>query len=141
MPRRLRCADGGYVYHVLNRAVGRATLFQKSGDYAAFEKIIRHAWNRSAMPRRASAAMTKQWHRVQETGVPWLRPWPVAAPEDWTAYVNRPETDGELVALRRSVVRGAPLGDAAWQQRTAQRLGLESALRNRGRQRKQESDK
>jgi hypothetical protein len=37
MPRRLRCADGGYVYHVLNRAVGRATLFKKEGDYAAFE--------------------------------------------------------------------------------------------------------
>ena len=31
MPRRLRCADGGYVYHVLNRAVGRATLFHKAG--------------------------------------------------------------------------------------------------------------
>ncbi len=26
MPRRLRCAEAGYVYHVLNRAVGRATL-------------------------------------------------------------------------------------------------------------------
>ena len=27
MPRRLRPATGGYVYDVLNRAVGRATLF------------------------------------------------------------------------------------------------------------------
>ena len=43
MPRRLRCASGGFVYHVLNRAVGRATLFDKPGDYHAFEKVLRQA--------------------------------------------------------------------------------------------------
>ena len=32
MARRTRCADAGYVYHVLNRAVGRATLFEKQAD-------------------------------------------------------------------------------------------------------------
>ena len=32
---------GGYVYHVLNRAVGRATLFYQEGDYAAFENTLR----------------------------------------------------------------------------------------------------
>ena len=44
MARRTRCSDAGYVYHVLNRAVGRATLFAKSADYAAFEKVLRQAW-------------------------------------------------------------------------------------------------
>ena len=34
---------GGYVYHVLNRAVGRATLFYQEGDYAAFENTLRAA--------------------------------------------------------------------------------------------------
>jgi putative transposase len=43
MPRRLRCNTGGYAYHVLNRAVDRATLFHKDGDYAAFEKVLRQA--------------------------------------------------------------------------------------------------
>jgi REP-associated tyrosine transposase len=43
MPRRPRCNTGGYVYHALNRAVGRATLFHKEGDYAAFEKVLRQA--------------------------------------------------------------------------------------------------
>jgi hypothetical protein len=43
MPRRLRCNTGGYAYHALNRAVGRATLFHKDGDYAAFEKALRQA--------------------------------------------------------------------------------------------------
>ena len=43
MPRRPRCNMGGYVYHVLNRAVGRATLFYQEGDYAAFENTLRAA--------------------------------------------------------------------------------------------------
>jgi hypothetical protein len=38
----MRCADGVYVYHILNRAVGRATLFHQSSDHAAFERIVRH---------------------------------------------------------------------------------------------------
>ncbi len=81
------------------------------------------------------------WHRTQETCVPWLTPWPVAVPDGWTAYVNRPETELELAALRRSVVRGAPYGDDGWQQRTAARLGLESSLRDRGRPVKDVEDK
>ena len=49
MARRTRCSDAGYVYHVLNRAVGRATLFVKPADYAAFEKVLRQAWERTGM--------------------------------------------------------------------------------------------
>lgn len=68
----------------------------------------------------------------------WLLPmedWPVDAPAKWTAFVNRAETEGELDALRLSVKRGRPYGDAKWQQRTAKRLELESTMRPRGRQR------
>jgi putative transposase len=38
----------------------------------------------------------------------------------------------ELEALRRSVQRGRPYGASQWQQRTAERLGLESAYRSAG---------
>jgi putative transposase len=54
-------------------------------------------------------------------------------PENWLEYVNRVETESELAALRRSVVRGAPFGDDVWQQQTAVVLRLESALRRPGR--------
>jgi hypothetical protein len=43
MGRPLRAAEGGYVYHVLNRANARLTLFEKDGDYAAFEKVLAQA--------------------------------------------------------------------------------------------------
>ena len=43
MGRPLRAADGGYVYHALNRAAGRHTLLAKDGDYEAFERVLAEA--------------------------------------------------------------------------------------------------
>ncbi len=64
MPRRLRCNSGGYVYHALNRAVGRATLFHKDGDYAAFEKALREAKAWQPMRLLAYCLMPNHWHLV-----------------------------------------------------------------------------
>src|SRR5437773_11604875 len=64
MSRRIRCSDGGYVHHVLNRAVGRATLFRKEADYVAFEKILREAWERFDMRLLAYLVMPNHWHLV-----------------------------------------------------------------------------
>jgi putative transposase len=36
-------ATGGYVYHALNRAVGRSTIFEKVDDYAALEAVLEEA--------------------------------------------------------------------------------------------------
>ena len=43
LPRRPRVATGGYVYHALNRGVGRSTIFETVGDYAAFEQVLEEA--------------------------------------------------------------------------------------------------
>jgi putative transposase len=220
MPRRLRFADGGYVYHALNRAVGRDTLFAKDGDYAAFVKVLRQAqewlpvrllaycvmpnhWHLVLWPRRdgelseflrwLTVTHTQRWHahrhtagtgplyqgrfksfpvqaddhlltvlryvernplranlvpraqdwrwsslgqRTQGTVGPLLDEGPVPLPAGWAAEVDRPMTAGELDAVRRSVVRGAPYGQEGWREQTARSLGLESSLRPRGRPRK-----
>ena len=219
MARRRRCSDGGYVYHVLNRAVGRATIFDQSPDYVAFEKILRQAWERTGMRLVAYAILPNHWHlvvwpehdgdlsryaqwltvthvrrwhahhhsqgtgplyqgrfrsfpvqedehyfrlcryvernarranlvlraeqwrwcslwqRCHETGLPWLHTGPLSLPEQWVESVNQPETEAELEAIRRSVLRGGPYGDERWQEQTAKALGLESALRAVGRPR------
>jgi hypothetical protein len=49
MPRRPRFASAGFVFHVLNRAVARATFFRKDGDYAALEKVLREAYDEVAL--------------------------------------------------------------------------------------------
>lgn len=64
MPRRLRFASGGYVYHVLNRAVGRATLFRKASDYAAFEKILNQAFEFQPIRLLAYGLLPNHWHLV-----------------------------------------------------------------------------
>ena len=61
----------------------------------------------------------------------FLHPWPVPLPQDWVALVNRPQTEAELAAVRRSVGRGCPFGSEAWQRQTAERLGLGYTLRTR----------
>lgn len=224
MPRRLRCADGGYVYHVLNRAVGRSPLFQKDGDYAAFEKALCEAldwqptrlltyclmpnhWHLVVWPQQGgelsefmrwlTVTHTQRWHAhhgtsgtgplyqgrfkafpIQEDehyfGVcryvernalranlvvraeDWrwsrigrdadaglskrLSAGPLPLPANWSALVNNPQTEAELSALRRSVVRSSPYGGDSWASMTAKALGLESSLRPRGRPKKDLSD-
>ena len=73
------------------------------------------------------------WHRVRGNESGLLDEGPIALPRDWRRHVERPQTEAELEALRRSVVRGAPFGAASWQEAAVQRLGLQSNLRARGR--------
>jgi putative transposase len=224
MPRYARQAPGGIVYHVLNRAVARLPLFEKPGDYDAFERVLMLAHEKFPLHIFAYALMPNHWHFVlqprhdgeltdfcrwlththtmrwhahyhtsgtghlyqgrfkafpveaddhfytvcryvernplradlvrradhwrwtslwrrlhadQQTR-PLLSEWPLAMPENWLALVQEPQTDAELAAIRRSVVRNCPFGSAVWQQRTAKRLALEHTLRARGRPKKKE---
>ena len=68
MPRRPRAATGGIVYHALNRAVGRMTLFEKEADYAAFERVLDDVYRRLPMRLLAYCLMPNHWHLV-----PWPR--------------------------------------------------------------------
>jgi putative transposase len=61
---------------------------------------------------------------------------PVPLGRNWLAQVHRPQTMAELLDIRQSVLRGRPYGNAAWQQKTAARMGLEFTFRPRGRPRK-----
>ena len=43
MGRPHRAAEGGFAYHVLNRANARMTIFADEADYEAFEKVLLQA--------------------------------------------------------------------------------------------------
>lgn len=66
----------------------------------------------------------------------WFSLGPVPRGRDWLRHVAEPQTEAELLALRRSVNRGTPFGSESWQKRTIAKLGLESTLRPRGRPRR-----
>ena len=72
-----------------------------------------------------------------EARPPWMEPAWLERPGDWLAGVNAVEDEKELAGVRRSVIRGAPFGEEGWVKRTAWLLELESALRPRGRPRKE----
>ncbi|QDT40171.1 hypothetical protein Pan241w_02270 [Gimesia alba] len=77
------------------------------------------------------------WARQQKTAAPeWLAtPKNPRLPRNWRALVNKPQTDAELAALRKCIVRGTPFGNEKWTSNTAKRLSLESTTRPRGRPR------
>src|SRR5690348_16103632 len=64
MGRPLRVSQGGFVYHVLNRANARLPLFHKDSDYAAFERILAEAKARVPMRVLAWCVMPNHWHLV-----------------------------------------------------------------------------
>jgi len=57
----------------------------------------------------------------------------VDPPTHHLEWVNEPLTDAELKAVRACVARGRPYGEESWQLQTAERLGLQSTFRERGR--------
>lgn len=222
MGRPLRAAQGGYVYHVLNRANARMKIFRKDADYEAFEAVLAEAVERTETRLLAYCVMPNHWHLVvwpREDGelsrfvgwltlthtqrwhahrgsigsghvyqgrfksfpiaadehfytvaryvernparagmvrraekwrwgslYRWLRgsaedkallaKWPLPRKSAWVEHVNRALSEGELASVRRSIERGNPFGDPRWTKRIADRLGLESTLRPRGRPRK-----
>src|SRR5262245_7719318 len=64
MGRPVRTAPGGYVYHVLNRAVARLAIFEKASDYAAFEHVLQQAVARTRMRLLSYCVMPNHWHLV-----------------------------------------------------------------------------
>ncbi len=63
MPRTARRTPGGYVYHVLNRGVGRRTIFEKDHDYEAFEHIMGECLDQHPGVRLLTyCLMPNHWH-------------------------------------------------------------------------------
>jgi len=65
MGRPLRSSLGGFVYHVLNRGNGRATIFHKDGDYEAFERVLAQSLRHvPGMRLVAYCLIPHHWHLV-----------------------------------------------------------------------------
>jgi putative transposase len=67
MGRPKRADDGGLIYHVLNRANARMTIFDNDGDLEVFERV---------------------WEEAIERADKWLSAWPLERPGSWVELVN-----------------------------------------------------
>ena len=66
-PRRVDVA--GYVYHAVNRSVGRRRLFRGEADFLAFERVLAEAVERSrgGVELLAYCVMGNHWHLAVRT--------------------------------------------------------------------------
>jgi len=62
MARSKRIDQPTYVYHVFNRAVRKAQLFESPGDYREFELLLKAARTRVPMRILAYCLMPTHWH-------------------------------------------------------------------------------
>jgi putative transposase len=62
MPRPRRAAEGGLIYHALNRATARLAIFDSDDDYAAFERVLAQAVARHDMRLLAYCLMPNHFH-------------------------------------------------------------------------------
>ncbi len=97
----------------------RAKLVEKAAD-----------WRWSSLFRRQNPGENSDSAEIA------LAPWPIERPADWTRRIQTPQSEKELAALRTSVNKGRPFGDAPWQAATTRRLRLESSHRGAGRPKK-----
>ena len=74
-----------------------------------------------------------RWLQPVEPAPAILSSWPIPRLPHWLDKVNQPLTEPELAAVRHCAQRGTPFGEPAWIDAAAQRLGLTSTLRPRGR--------
>ena len=64
MARIARVAPGGWIYHVVNRSVGRMRMLKSKKDFAAFERIIMEAHERCPLRILSYCVMGNHWHFV-----------------------------------------------------------------------------
>ena len=64
MGRANRADVAGGIYHMLNRANRRDTIFRKDADYQAFESVLEEALERCELRLYSYSVMPNHWHFV-----------------------------------------------------------------------------
>ena len=113
----------------------------ESSDYRGLGTVIRYVKRNALRANLMRRAEAWPWGSLAPERESYLHRGPCLRGEEWQAYVNRPQSEAELKALRQSGSRGTPFGGSRWQRVTVSRLGLESTLRPRGRPKKKTSKK
>jgi putative transposase len=84
--------------------------------------VERNACRASLVERAQDWRWSSLWQRQNNADATWLSEWPVPEPRNWIEFLESPQTEAELQALRESVRRDRPFGDAEWQSRVLQEM-------------------
>jgi hypothetical protein len=113
----------------------RDRLVRWRSVYRVARDVERNALRAGWVERAEAWRWCRLWRRI--AGRPaqqhLLSLWPVPYPKDWVKFVNAPQTEAEVAAIRRCVLRGQPYEREEWIERTAKQLGLARISHERGR--------
>ena len=149
MGRMLRWVTATHTqrYHAHYQTAGEGHLYQSRfksfpiQDDAHFLVVCRYVERnalRAGLVRKAQVweyGSLWRWLQRPEPEPKLLSPWPIRRSTDWVRHVNRALSARALDEVRRSVQRDRPFGDEDWTTSLADRLGLWSTIRPRGRPR------
>ena len=135
-------------WHAAHHTIGHGHLYQ--GRYksflceedARFIQLVRHV---ERNPLRANLVQRAEqwrwgsaWRRTK--GSPkqknLLDEWPVSISRGYVTLLNEPQSEDEVDAMRRAVIRGNPYGSDTWTEKIIKKFKLETTVRPRGRPRK-----
>src|SRR5436190_5566675 len=123
-------------WHRAHGTVGSGPLYQ--GRFKSFpietddhfftvcRYVERNPLRANLVSRAENWRWSSLWQWRHERGDVSLSGWPLPRSMHWLEYVNAVETEAELAALRRSVLRGTPFGNGPWRRETADRLGIKT---------------
>ena len=135
-------------WHVAHKTVGSGHLYQ--GRYKSFivEKndyfyillryIERNSLRANLVTKAEDWQWSSLWRRAKGTQEQkeLLSDWPVDRIDNYLKFVNTPQTEDEIEALKYSVDKGKPLGSDKWIERIINRFNLGATIRRRGRPKK-----
>ena len=107
----------------------------QTNDYliTACRYVERNALTSFLVPKAEEWQWSSLYSRCNSRYVIPLHEWPILRPEDWIKLVNQPQTQSEVLALKKALQKGTPFGSKEWQERIADDLGLQKTLRPQGR--------
>lgn len=132
-------------WHAHYKAVGYGHLYQgrfksfpvqKDEHFLQLCRYVERNALRAGLVKRAeqwpwSSLYRREYGGLEEQNL--LSPWPVTIDKNYLTWVNEAQPQEEVEGIRLSVRRGRPYGGERWTKAIAERLGLVSTFRNRGR--------
>lgn len=133
-------------WHAAHRTAGMGHLYQgrfksfpvqSNGHYLTVLRYIEQNPLRAGIVKRSvdwlwSSLASRRGFNKQLRVVPG----PVPLPTNWLSLVDILPNEPDLRKLENCILRGCPMGDQDWVQKTAEKLDLDLTLRSRGRPRK-----
>lgn len=135
-------------WHAQHKTIGHGHLYQ--GRYKSFLcetdghflQLVRYVERNPVRANLADRADAWMWgsafRRIHGTDrtKQLISEWPVPIPTDYMQMVDTPQTEDELISLRRSSIRGTPFGSESWATAAIKKYGLETTVAPRGRPKK-----